>query len=62
MHNFSGTASARDGSALFTMGRRALNNSQHRLLCGMDLAHNSALEEQSQRSEECNGSEQKRCT
>ena len=44
------------------VGRRALHNSQHRLLCGTDVAHNSALREHFQRSEECNGSEQRSCT
>ena len=45
MHNFSSTTFVRDGSTLFTMRRRALDNSQHRLLCGTDIAHNSALRE-----------------
>ena len=48
MHNFSGATFLHDASLLFTMGRRDL--------------HNSALREHFQRSEECNGSEQRRCT
>ena len=60
MPNFSSTTFVRDGSIPFTMRRRALDNSQHRLLCGTDIAHNSALREQFQRSEECKGSEQRR--
>ena len=62
MHNFSSTTFVHDGSVLFTMGRRALYNSQHRLLCGMDIVHNSTLREHFQRSEKCSGSEQRRCT
>ena len=31
-------------------------------LCGTDILHNSALREHFQRSAECNGSEQRRCT
>ena len=62
MHNSSGTTFVHDGSVLFTRGRRALHNIQHRLLCRTDIAHNSALLERFQRSEECNGSEQKRST
>ena len=60
MHNFSSTTFVRDGSILFTMRRRALDNSQHRVRCGTDIAHNSALREHFQRSEECKGSEQRR--
>ena len=60
MHNFSSTTFVRDGSILFTMRRRALDNSQHMLLCGTDIAYNSALREHFQRSEECKGSEQRR--
>ena len=60
MHNFSSTTLVRDGSILFTMRRKALDNSQHRLLCGTDIAHNSALREHFQRSEECKGLEQRR--
>ena len=62
MHNFSGTTFVHNGSVLFTMRRRALHNSQHRLLCGTNIAHNSALRERFQRYEECNESEQRRCT
>ena len=60
MHNFCGTAFVRYGSVLITMRRRALHNSQHRLLCGMNIAHNSALREHFERSEECNGLAQRR--
>ena len=60
MHNFYGTAFARYGSVLITMRRRALHNSQHRLLCGMNIAHNSAFREHFERSEECNGLAQRR--
>ena len=55
MHNFYGTALVRYGSVLITMRRRALHNSQHRLLCGTNTAHNSAFREHFKRSEECNG-------
>ena len=37
-HNFSGAKLVHDASVLFTMGRRALQNSQHRLLCKTDIA------------------------
>ena len=60
MHNFNNTTFVHDVSILFTMRRRALDNSQHRLLCGTDIARNSALREHFQRSEECKGSEQRR--
>ena len=60
MHNFCGTAFVHDGSVLITMRRRALHNSQHRLLCGTNIAHNSAFREHFERSEECNGSAQRR--
>ena len=62
MHNFCGTAFVCDGSVLITMRRRALHNSQHRLLCGTNAqrAHNSAFREHFERSEECNGLAQRR--
>ena len=60
MHNFCGTAFVRYGSVLITMRRRALHISQHRLLCGMNIAHNSAFREHFERSEECNGLAQRR--
>ena len=59
MHNFCGTAFVRYGSVLITMRRRALHNSQHRLLCGTNIAH-SAFREHFERSEECNGLAQSR--
>ena len=34
--------------------------SQHRLLCGTNIAHNSAFREHFERSEECNGLAQRR--
>ena len=43
------------GGVLITMRRRALHISQHRLLCGTNIAHNSAFREHFERSEECNG-------
>ena len=43
MHNFSSTMFVRDGSILFTMRRRDLDNSQHRLLCETDIGGIFAL-------------------
>jgi hypothetical protein len=60
MHNFCGTAFVRYGSVLMTVRRRALDKSQHRLLCGTNIAHNSAFTEHFERSEECNGLAQRR--
>ena len=51
MHNFCGTAFVRYGSVLITMRRRALHISQHRLLCGTNIAHNSAFREHFERCE-----------
>jgi hypothetical protein len=62
MHNFSGTTLRQDASVLFTRGRKAMHNGQHRLLHRTDIAHNTALREHFQRSEECNGSEKRGCT
>ena len=45
MHHFSGTTFIHDANVPFTMGKNALHNSQHRLLCRTDIAHNSALRE-----------------
>ena len=59
MHNFNGTTCVDDGSMLITMGRRSLHNSKYRLLRGTDIAHNGALTEHFQKSEEA---EQRRCT
>ena len=62
MHNFGGTTFVHDASVLITVGKRALHNSQHRLLCGTGIVQKSALREHFQRSEGCNGSEQRSCT
>ena len=62
MHNFCGTVFDRDGSVHITMRRRALHNSQHRLLYGTSIAHNSAFREHFERSEECNWLAQRRYT
>jgi len=67
MHRFRGTtlvqyALVQYASVLFTMGRRALDNSQHKLLRRTDIVHNSALREHFPRSEDCNGSGKERCT
>ena len=59
MQNFSCTTFVQDGSVLFTMGRRALHKSQHRLLYRKDIAHNSALGEHFQGSKKSNGLEQR---
>ena len=60
MHNLSGTALVHDGSVPIPMGRRASHNGQHRSLCGTDIAHNSALRTHFHKSEEADGSEQRR--